>query len=324
MRRPLTLLLVEDDVEDALLFRKRCPPGFAVQHMTTAERGLDVLRRGVCDVCFTDYRLGAAGTGLDLVRQARAEGLRTPIVVITGEDLESLAENALLAGATDFLPKNDLDGAAIERAARWALIRRHVENGCEDGITEQAIARLTGCLPGATRPASEPPAAGGLRRVLYLSRARASLSAQELLLMCSGFATANARTHITGVLVYARQCFVQVIEGDRDAVAMLMRRIESDTRHGDLNVVFEEPTRARLFDAWNMGVLQLGLRSEWTPLQWEAAGVQLARLWSEQGTTREGVARLIRALPSVLGSSSPSSLAVQSRADVQLCEVRSA
>ena len=305
MRRPLSILLIEDDVEDALLFRKRCPSGFVIHHMTLAELGLGVLRRGACDVCFTDYRLGAAGTGLDLVRQARAEGLRTPIVVITGEDLESLGENALLAGATDFIPKGELDGAAIERAARWALIRRHVEDDREDGVTQLAMAQLMGRIPAPAAPDTTElrGKTSLLRRVLYLSRARVPLSAQELLLLCSGFAAANARTRVTGMLIYVRQCFVQILEGEEVEVEMLMRRIESDARHGDVNVLMDEPARERLFDEWNMGALQLGVRSEWTSLQWEAAGTKLVRLLGEQAATREDMARLISALPSVLGTS---------------------
>ena len=123
MSKPLRILLVEDDADDALLFQRRSPPTFRVQHVTQADEALVVLRSQGCDVCFTDYRLGA-GTGLELVRRARSEGLRVPLVVVTGQDVEALGENALLAGATDFVPKDDLSTATLERVARWALIRR--------------------------------------------------------------------------------------------------------------------------------------------------------------------------------------------------------
>lgn len=127
MTPALRILLVEDDAEDALLFGKRLPAGFRLVHVREADLALSLLRGGGCDVCFTDYRLGA-DTGLELVRQVRAEGLNVPMVVITGQDIESLGENALLAGATDFLPKDDLCAASIQRVARWAMIRRIVEN----------------------------------------------------------------------------------------------------------------------------------------------------------------------------------------------------
>lgn len=127
MTPALRILLVEDDAEDALLFGKRLPAGFRLVHVRETELAMSILRGAGCDVCFTDYRLGA-DTGLELVRQVRAEGLNVPMVVITGQDIESLGENALLAGATDFLPKDDLCAASIQRVARWAMIRRLVEN----------------------------------------------------------------------------------------------------------------------------------------------------------------------------------------------------
>ena len=127
MNRPLQVLLVEDDAEDALLFMRRCPASFRIRHVTSIWEALQALHAGGIDVCFTDYRLGL-DTGLELVRELRAQGLRLPVVVITGHAVELLGENALMAGATDFVPKEGLDSAAIERVARWALIRRHVEN----------------------------------------------------------------------------------------------------------------------------------------------------------------------------------------------------
>ena len=127
MNRPLQVLLVEDDAEDALLFMRRCPSSFRIRHVTSVGEALQALHVGGIDVCFTDYRLGL-DTGLELVRDIRANGLRLPVVVITGQDVELLGENALIAGATDFVPKDGLDTASIERVTRWALIRRHVEN----------------------------------------------------------------------------------------------------------------------------------------------------------------------------------------------------
>lgn len=127
MSQNLKILLVEDDAEDALLFMRRCPNRYQVRHVECAADALRALRTQPYDLCFADFRLGAV-SGLDLVREARAEGLRLPLIVITGQDIDSLGENALLAGATDFVPKDDLDTATIERVTRWALIRRHVEN----------------------------------------------------------------------------------------------------------------------------------------------------------------------------------------------------
>jgi CheY-like chemotaxis protein len=296
MSRLLNLLLVEDDVEDAWLFQRSCAGSCRVELVTAVQLALARLREGDFDVCFTDYRLGSQ-SGLELVRQARAEGLRVPIVVITGADLDTLAENALLAGATDFLTKDDLSGAAIARAARWSMIRRHVENRREDDASEDLLLKML------ERPPS-PVAAGssgqGLRRLLYMSRAQRTLPPAELLMLCSRFAAANERIGVTGVLVYAEDRFLQVIEGDHAAVGVLLERIARDPLHTDLIIAFDEPANARLFAGWNMGSLQLQDRRSPTPAEWAALPRRLPRLLGEGGSTRAGIEQLIRTLPSLL------------------------
>lgn len=299
MSKSLQILLLEDDAEDALLFRRHCPPSYRVQHVSDSNTALEVLRDGSIDVCFTDYQLGAT-TGLDLVRAARAEGQRVPIIVITGQDLESLGENALLAGATDFVPKEDLDIVTIERVTRWSLIRRHVENRREDSMSEAAIAQLMGHPPKPALPATPVAPELALRRLLYLSLARRPISAQDLMAMSCNFAARNARTHVTGVLVYAGNRFMQVMEGEHTAIEVLMRRIERDTRHGDIAVVLDESVQTRLFSHWNMGCLHLNDRCEETPANWISIPAQVQRLLGHGSTTREGIGDLIRAMPGLL------------------------
>lgn len=296
MPKSLRILLVEDDAEDALLFQRRCPPGFRVQHVESAEAALTALRAGTYELCFTDYRLGTV-TGLDLVRSARAEGQRLPIVVMTGQDVDSLGENALLAGATDFLPKDDLSSATLDRVARWALIRRHVENRRVDSVSNELVTRLMGRPPRGPLPATPPD----LRRVLYLSRARRTFSAQDLLLMCGAFSAANAATHVTGVLVHAGNRFLQIIEGEPDTIEILLRRIEADARHGDMSVVLDEPVGTRLFAQWNMSCLHLDERYELSPTQWQGVRGQILRLLGGESMTRERIAQLIASLPALLG-----------------------
>ena len=299
MSKSLRILLLEDDPEDALLFQRRCPPGFRVQHVSDSVAALEILRGGSIDVCFTDYRLGA-NTGLDLVRTARAEGQRVPIIVITGQDLESLGENALLAGATDFVPKDDLDTVTLGRITRWSLIRRHVENRREDSMREAAITQLMGHAPRPVPSSTPATAETALRRLLYLSLARRPISAQDLMAMSCSFAARNAIVHITGVLVCAGNRFMQVIEGERNAIVVLMQRIGRDSRHGDIAVVVDESVQARLFAHWNMGCLHLSDRCEETPANWISIPAQVQRLLGPGGISREGIGELIRALPGLL------------------------
>lgn len=311
MRKSLRILLVEDDAEDAMLFRRRCPPQMQVHHATAAVAAMSALRNSAFDLCFTDYFLGAQ-TGLGLVRAARTAGFRLPIIVMTGQDIESLGENALLAGATDFIAKDGLDAAQIARVARWAMIRRHVESRREDDVSEALVGQLLGRAP-TVSPATQTPCAGPpLRRVLYLSHARRNFTPAELLLLCSGFASANAACHITGVLVHLGDRFMQVIEGEHAAVEVLLRRIESDPRHGDMAVVFDEPVSRRLFAQWNMGCLQGGARYEISPLQWTGVCEKARVLLGDSPSTRDGIGRLIQSLPGLLTPTGMARLDLQS------------
>lgn len=302
MSKSLRILVVEDDPEDALLFKRRCPSDYQVQHVTNEATALETLRHGGIDICFTDYRLGP-DNGLDLVRAARTEGLRVPIVVITGQDLEALGENALLAGATDFVPKECLDTTTISRITRWALIRRHVENQREDALTEEGLGQLMGHAPKSqsSKLPSNDDSARALRRVLYLSQARRTFSQQEMLILCSGFAAANARTHVTGVLVSAGNRFMQVMEGEHTVIESLLQRISRDARHGDMAVALDEAVSTRIFSHWNMGSLYLHERYDSSSANWLSVQAKVNRLLSADGITRDSVSQLIRELPVLLG-----------------------
>ncbi|MGQ0528856.1 MAG: BLUF domain-containing protein [Panacagrimonas sp.] len=305
MSRTLQVLLVEDDAEDALLFMRRCPAGFRVRHVSSMTDALQALQTGGLDVCFTDYRLGL-DTGLELVRSIRAQGLRLPVVVITGQDLELLGENALIAGATDFVPKEGLDTSAIERVARWAMIRRHVEDrGSAAGdlfLTDTESRR-------SSRAEQELASVSSLRRLVYLSRAHRRFSRQQVLGLCAAFAAANARADISGVLVHVGNRFMQVLEGRHEAVEQLMTRIRSDGRHGDLLVAVDEPIRARAFAQWSMGCLCADEQFELSPSQLMSLSARFNRVLEHASDPSSGLRELIRALPELLRESSMRSAA---------------
>ena len=299
MSKPLSLLLVEDDAEDALLFQRRCPPNTQLTHVDNVVTALDRLRQGGVDICFTDFRLGAA-SGLELIRRARSEGLRTPMVVITGQEIDSLGENALLAGATDFVPKDDLDATVIERVSRWALIRRHVENRREDCLSEEALQQLLG-RPSTPAVLDVTGGAEELRRVVYISQSRRAFSQLELLSLCAGFAAANARCQITGMLVLAGNCFFQIIEGKPEAIEVLLRRIQADPRHSDMSLLIDESVRRRSFGQWNMGCIHLNVRYELSAGRWQNVLSDLGTLLAASKDRYQDLTQVIRSLPQVLG-----------------------
>jgi PAS domain S-box-containing protein len=93
---------------------------------TTYEQALSQLQRATYDVAFFDYMLGARD-GLTLLREARSNGVETPVVVLTSRGAEDVAVEAMKAGAADYLSKVHVSVEALERTIHHALALRQQE-----------------------------------------------------------------------------------------------------------------------------------------------------------------------------------------------------
>lgn len=62
----------------------------------------------------------------------------------------------------------------------------------------------------------------------------------------------NARLNITGFLFYFDNRFVQILEGDFDAVTSLVSCIRRDRRHQNMRIVWFSESKARAFNDWSM------------------------------------------------------------------------
>ncbi|ADO68257.1 ATP-binding response regulator [Stigmatella aurantiaca] len=123
--RALNVLLVEDDEDDFLLvrdaLRAMCTGKVTVEWVREADEALPALAAASHDVCLMDYRLGAH-TGLELLEQARRQGWRTPIILLTGMTEGSEVDHqAQEAGAADFLAKSEVTPVLLERSIRYAI-----------------------------------------------------------------------------------------------------------------------------------------------------------------------------------------------------------
>ena len=94
-------------------------------------------------------------------------------------------------------------------------------------------------------------------QLVYLSSARRPFSQDELVELLRQARAKNERLGITGLLLYKDGNFLQVLEGEDEAVHGLIRRIEADPRHTDTTVLLDEPVAARAFPDWSMGFRNL-------------------------------------------------------------------
>jgi hypothetical protein len=67
----------------------------------------------------------------------------------------------------------------------------------------------------------------------------------------------NEKAGITGALLFDTLWFVQILEGEREAVSATLCRIVGDERHAAVTVMDCRPAAARLFGNWWMGLALL-------------------------------------------------------------------
>ncbi|WP_201157638.1 BLUF domain-containing protein [Rhodobaculum claviforme] len=96
-----------------------------------------------------------------------------------------------------------------------------------------------------------------MQRIIYLSSAPAPLTPEDLGALLAVSRRNNAATGITGMLLYHDQNFLQVLEGEEDALSDCFNRIARDTRHRNLIVLWRDTVAARAFGAWQMGFARM-------------------------------------------------------------------
>jgi hypothetical protein len=96
-----------------------------------------------------------------------------------------------------------------------------------------------------------------LYRFLYCSnyalQSSGAALATELKRILGSAVRHNETDGISGGLVFSRNHFVQVLEGDQKAVARTFSRIMTDPRHNEIILIETKPIAERMFAAWSMG-----------------------------------------------------------------------
>ena len=140
----MRILLVEDDavLRDVML-RSLVDAGHRVDIATTMDEARHWWRVQPYDSVLLDLNLpvsgqdrGGLGNGLAVLREARARGDRTPVLVLTARDRTVERIAGLDAGADDYLGK-PFDLAEVEARLR-ALVRR--VHGTDDRVEQGLLA----------------------------------------------------------------------------------------------------------------------------------------------------------------------------------------
>jgi hypothetical protein len=97
-----------------------------------------------------------------------------------------------------------------------------------------------------------------LIQLIYASSAWQLLSEDEIMNILEVSRRNNAERGITGILLYKDGNFLQVLEGDEEAVTELYQTIERDQRHKGLILLARRKIAEREFPDWSMGFVNLG------------------------------------------------------------------
>jgi hypothetical protein len=92
-----------------------------------------------------------------------------------------------------------------------------------------------------------------MNRVIYCSQASHDLSPDELVRLLEKARSSNESTGLSGMLIYCGQSFLQMLEGEADALEATYTRITADDRHMNLRLLMNAEVTARLFPDWSMG-----------------------------------------------------------------------
>ncbi len=129
-KKPLQVLLVEDNAGDARLLRemfsKETAGSFELSHLTHMRDAEARLAKGGIDIVLLDMGL-PDGHGLETLRRARAAAPEVVMIVMTGLEDEALAAEAMKEGAQDYLIKGQIENRALPRALRHAIERQRMQ-----------------------------------------------------------------------------------------------------------------------------------------------------------------------------------------------------
>ena len=122
-KQTIRLLVIDDDEVDRLVVRRAAAKSalhLEVVEASDLESGAAELRRGGIDCALVDLRL-PDGEGLELLKIAPS----VPMLVLTGAS--GRAEEALSAGAQDYIVKDDINPTMLARTIRYAIERKQSE-----------------------------------------------------------------------------------------------------------------------------------------------------------------------------------------------------
>jgi two-component system, sensor histidine kinase and response regulator len=117
MNKIFKVLIIDDDAVDRMAVIRAFKGADFRTEITEAidcASGLVLANSRQFDCIFIDYRL-PDGNGIELLQKLREQGMRVPIVSLTGQSEDRVAVDLMKAGASDYLSKSQISPAQLRQ-----------------------------------------------------------------------------------------------------------------------------------------------------------------------------------------------------------------
>jgi two-component system, sensor histidine kinase and response regulator len=117
MDKIFKVLIVDDDAVDRMAVIRAFKEADFRTELTEAidcASGIALVNSHQFDCIFVDYRL-PDGNGVELLQKFREQGVRVPIVSLTGQNDDRVAVDLMKAGASDYLSKSQISPAQLRQ-----------------------------------------------------------------------------------------------------------------------------------------------------------------------------------------------------------------
>ncbi|POY37306.1 hypothetical protein C3K47_05950 [Solitalea longa] len=122
----ITIVIIDDDEDDFLLTKHYLDSvpaqKYLVKRAANYDEALMFFAEDDIDVFLVDYKLGKY-RGIDILNIAKVYDVNAPFIIVTGKGNINIDKEAMRAGASDYLIKDELSPSILERSIRYSIER---------------------------------------------------------------------------------------------------------------------------------------------------------------------------------------------------------
>lgn len=93
--------------------------------------------------------------------------------------------------------------------------------------------------------------------LIYRSIAFDTINPDDILKILKTSKEFNIKNNVTGCLLFHKNEFVQILEGEKDVIEKLYAKIEKDKRHSNISLITKNEKKERTFPNWVMAYHEL-------------------------------------------------------------------